>query len=135
MESYHKCLEEHRDNFSWAGRLFIQPQPVTLFGESIQWVDTSLYLAAALDNGSPGRLTSIRSERKLLKGWVCWVPSWTGEVISPSGTESCYTSSSSALWWIMCAPLGGPLFSPRREAAGVTIQESSPCCGCPLVRQ
>jgi hypothetical protein len=30
--------------FAPAGRRFIQPRPVTLFGEPIQWGDTILYL-------------------------------------------------------------------------------------------
>jgi hypothetical protein len=61
------------------------------------------------------RITSIRSARELPKVWACWVPSRTGEVISPSGTESCYTSSSSAPWWTMRAPLGGPPPAPTSE--------------------
>ena len=76
-------------------------------------------------HGSPGRLTSMRSGRKLLKGWVCCVPFWTGEAISPSGTESCCTYSSSAPWWIMRPPHGGS------KAAGITIQVSSTCYGPP----
>jgi len=32
-----------------AGRRFIQPRPVTLFGEQIQWVDTTRYLRVTLD--------------------------------------------------------------------------------------
>jgi hypothetical protein len=31
-------------NFTRAGRRFIQPRPVTLFGEPIEWVDTTRYL-------------------------------------------------------------------------------------------
>jgi hypothetical protein len=30
--------------FARAGRSFIQPRPVTLFGKPIQWVDTTRYL-------------------------------------------------------------------------------------------
>jgi hypothetical protein len=30
--------------FARAGRRFIQPRPVTLFGEPIQWVETTRYL-------------------------------------------------------------------------------------------
>ena len=30
--------------FARAGRRFIEPRPVTLFGEPIQWVDTASYL-------------------------------------------------------------------------------------------
>ena len=35
--------------FTCAGRRFIQPQPVTLFGEPIEWVDTTNYLGVTLD--------------------------------------------------------------------------------------
>ena len=39
--------------FARAGRRFIQPRPVTLFGEPFEWVDTTRYLGVILD----GRLT------------------------------------------------------------------------------
>jgi hypothetical protein len=42
--------------FARAGRRFIQPRPVTLFGEPIQWVDTTRYLWVTLNtrlNWSP----------------------------------------------------------------------------------
>jgi len=35
--------------FVRAGRRFIQPPPVTLLGEQIQWVETTRYLGIALD--------------------------------------------------------------------------------------
>jgi len=35
--------------FASAGRRFIQPRPVTLFGEPIEWVDTTRYLVVTLD--------------------------------------------------------------------------------------
>ena len=35
--------------FARAGRRFIQPRPVTLFGEPIQWVGTTRYLGVTLD--------------------------------------------------------------------------------------
>jgi hypothetical protein len=37
-------------------------------------------------------------------------------------------------WWIMLAQRGDPLPHPCPEATGVTIQVSSPCYWCPLVR-
>jgi hypothetical protein len=40
--------------FARAGGRFIQPRPVTLFGETIQWVETTRYLGVTLDK----RLTS-----------------------------------------------------------------------------
>ena len=36
--------------FARAGRRFIQPRPVMLFGEPIQWVDTARYLGVTLDS-------------------------------------------------------------------------------------
>ena len=35
--------------FERAGRRFIQPRPVTLFGEPIQWIETTRYLGVTLD--------------------------------------------------------------------------------------
>jgi hypothetical protein len=35
--------------FAHAGQRFIQPRPVTLFGEQIQWADTTRYLGVTLD--------------------------------------------------------------------------------------
>ena len=35
--------------FARSGQHFIQPQPVTLFGEPIQWVNTTRYLRVTLD--------------------------------------------------------------------------------------
>jgi hypothetical protein len=35
--------------FARAGRRFIQPRPVTLFGEPIQWAETTRYLGITLD--------------------------------------------------------------------------------------
>jgi hypothetical protein len=35
--------------FARAGRRFIQPRPVTLFGEPIQWVETTRYLGTTID--------------------------------------------------------------------------------------
>ena len=54
-----KCLSEWRIAtnvskstaiiFARAGRRFIQPQPVTFFGEPIQWIETNRYLGVTLD--------------------------------------------------------------------------------------
>ena len=35
--------------FARAPRYFIQPRPLTLFGEQIEWVDTTRYLGVTLD--------------------------------------------------------------------------------------
>ena len=109
--------------FGRAGRRFIQPRPVTLFVEPIHWVDKTRYLGWLYIHESPGRLTPIRSGRGLLKEWVSWVPSWLGRVVSPSGTEFCYISSSSAPWWTMRDPLPAPMSGGYRW---FTNQESSP---------
>jgi len=37
--------------FARARRRFIQPRPVTLLGEPIEWVDTTRYLGVTLDKG------------------------------------------------------------------------------------
>jgi len=37
--------------FARAGRRFIQPRPVTLLGEPIEWFDTIRYLGLTLDKG------------------------------------------------------------------------------------
>jgi len=37
--------------FARAGRRFIQPRPVTLLREPIEWVDTTRYLGVTLDKG------------------------------------------------------------------------------------
>ena len=55
--------------FALAGRRFIQPRTVTLFGEPIQWVETTRYLGVALDK----RLTwppNIDQFRKKTAQWM-----------------------------------------------------------------
>jgi hypothetical protein len=76
------------------------------------WIERERVELWTLIDDSPGRLTSIRSERKLLRGERCWVASWIGQLTSPSGMESCYISSSSAPWWIRRTPPGSPLPAP-----------------------
>jgi len=56
--------------FARAGRRFMKPRPVKLFGESIQWVDTTCYLGVTLAT----RLTwsphiDLIRKKKLSKGW------------------------------------------------------------------
>jgi hypothetical protein len=36
-------------SFARAGQLFIQPGPVTHFGDPIEWIDTARYLGVTLD--------------------------------------------------------------------------------------
>jgi len=52
-------------------------------------------------------------------------------MISPSGTESCYISSSSVPWWITRIQVEVRCHHPCPQATGVTIQVSSPCYWCP----
>ena len=82
--------------FSRAGRRFVQSRPVTLFGEPIKWVDTTRYLGVTLDKRLTWSPHIDQVSRRTAQRVACWVPSLTGRVISPSGTESCSTSSSSA---------------------------------------
>ena len=82
--------------FARAVRRFIQPRPVTLLGEPIQWVETTRYLGVILDkrlNWSP-HIDQVRKKTAQRMGMLD--PSRTGRVIYPSGTECCYISSSSA---------------------------------------
>jgi len=57
--------------FARAGWFFIQPRSVKHSEESIERVDTTRYLVVNLAKGSPGRLTLIRLERRLLRGLAC----------------------------------------------------------------
>jgi len=86
--------------FARARRRFIQPRAVTRFGEPMQWVDKTRYLGVTLDT----RLT--------LPPHIHQVRKKTAQRISPSGTQSCYRSSSSAPWWTTRVSHGGPLPAP-----------------------
>jgi len=98
--------------FARAGRRFIQPRPVTLFGEPIQWVETTRYLWVTLDKRLTWSPHIVQVRKKTAQRMGMLVPSWTGRVICPSGAECCYISSSSAPWWVMSAPRGVPLPAP-----------------------
>ena len=49
MENRHYVSKSSTIIFARAGRRFIQPRLVTLFGEPIQWVETTRYLGVTLD--------------------------------------------------------------------------------------
>ena len=49
MENRHNVSKSSAIIFARAGRRFLQPRPVTLFGEPIQWVETTRYLGVTLD--------------------------------------------------------------------------------------
>jgi hypothetical protein len=51
-----------------AVRRYIKPRPLTIFGEPIQWVDTTRYLAVSQHTDSSGWFTSIRSRKKTAQG-------------------------------------------------------------------
>jgi hypothetical protein len=56
-----------------AGRRFIQPRPVTLFGETIQWVETTRYLGVTLDTRltwSP-HIDQVRKKSAQRIGMLC----------------------------------------------------------------
>jgi hypothetical protein len=61
--------------FARAGRCFIQHRPVTLFGEPIEWVDTTRYLGVTLDTRLTWSPHIDQAGRGLPKDWVCSVPS------------------------------------------------------------
>jgi len=98
--------------FARAGRRFIQLRPVTFYGDQSNGSIHIVMWGMPKIHDSPGRLPSIKPGRELLEGWVFRVPSWVRRMIFPSETESCYTSSSSAPWWIKRAPRAGLLPSP-----------------------
>ena len=59
--------------FARAGRHFIHPRPVTLFGEPIEWFDTTRYLGVNLDRRltlSP-RIDQIRKRTAQMMGMQC----------------------------------------------------------------
>jgi hypothetical protein len=59
--------------FARAGRRFIQPRPVTLFGESIQWVDTTRYLGVTLDTRLTwsGHIVHVTKRTSQRMGMLC----------------------------------------------------------------
>jgi len=83
-----------------------------------------------LIHDSPGRLKSIRSERKLLKGWACWAPllNWKSDLSVRNGVLL-YKQLIRPVMDYACHAWRSPY--PCPEAAGVTIQVSSPCYWCP----
>jgi len=120
--------------FARAGRRFLQPRPVTLFGEPIEWVDTTRYLGITLDKGLTwsshidqvrkktaqrmgmlGPLLNRKSDLSVRTGVLLYK-----QLIRPMMDYACPAWRSSA---------------PCPEATGVKNQVSSPCYWCPLVRK
>jgi len=121
--------------FARAGRRFFQLRLVKLFGEPIELVDTTRYLRVTLDTRlawSP-QIDQVRRRTVQMMGMLC--PSWIGRVIYPSGTESCYISSSSGPWWTMRPRMEVRCPYLCSEGTNVKIQVSSPRYWRPLVRK
>jgi hypothetical protein len=81
--------------FARAGRRFIQSRPGTLFGEPIQWVDTTRYLGVTLDTRhtcSP-HIDQVSKKSAQRIGMLGPLLNRKSDL---SGMESCYISSSSA---------------------------------------
>jgi hypothetical protein len=119
-----------------AGRRFIQPRPVTLFGEQIQWVETTRYLEVTLHNRltwSP-HIDQVRKKTSERMG-----------MLGPLLNRKCDLSIRIGvlIYKQRIRPNDGLRVSrvevrcplPCAEAAGVTIQVSSPGYWCPLVRK
>jgi len=108
--------------FACARRCFIQSQPVTLFREPIEWVDTTRYITwslhidqvrkrAAQRMGLLGPLLSRKSDLSIRNRVLL-----LKQLIRPMMDYAC--------------PAWGPLPYPCPEATGVT-----PCYWCPMVRK
>jgi len=81
--------------FARAGRRFIQPRPVTLFREPIEWVETTRYLGVTLDTRLTwsSHIDQVRKRTAQRMGML-------GPLLNRKSdlsvrTESCYISSSS----------------------------------------
>jgi len=59
--------------FARAGRRFIQPRTVTLFGEPIIWVDTTRYLGVNLDKRLTWSPHIEQVSRRTAQRMGCWV--------------------------------------------------------------
>ena len=114
--------------FARARRRFIQPRPVTLLGEPIQWIDTTRYLGLALDT------------RLIWSPHIDQVRKRTAQKMGMLGPLLCQERSPAIQAAYpphegLCVPrVEDRCPHQRPEAAGVAIQVSSPGYGCPLVR-
>ena len=120
--------------FARAGRRFIQPRPVTLFGNQSNGCK-QIVMGVTLDTGLiwSSQIDQVRKRTTQRMGMLA--PSWIGRVIYPWGTQSCYISSSCGPWWNICAPRGGTLPAPMFVGYRFKIQVSSPRYWCPLVHK
>ena len=109
--------------FARTRRRFIQPQPVTLLGEPIEWVNTTRYLEVPLDKDLTwsSHIDQVRKKTAQRMGML-------GPLLNK---ESDLSVRNGVLLYkqLVRRPL------PCPETTDVTIQESSPCYWCPLVRK
>jgi len=116
------------------GRRFLQSPPVTLFGEKIQWVETTRYLGVSLDTRLIWSLHIDQVRRKIARRL-----GMQGSLLNEK--RDLFFRNRVLLYkqliqprWITRAPHWGPLSPPCPETTGVTIQVYSPCYWCQLVR-
>jgi hypothetical protein len=120
--------------FALAGRRIIQPRPVTLFREPIEWVETACCLAVTLDT----RLTwspHIDQVRRRAAQWL--------GILSPLFNRKSDVSvrNGVVLYKQLIRPFAGLCVRrvevrcphPCPETTGVAIQVSWPCYWCLLV--
>jgi len=61
--------------FARAARRFIQPRPLTLFGETIEWVDRTHHLGVTLDTRLTWSPHIDQARKRTAQKLVFWVPS------------------------------------------------------------
>jgi hypothetical protein len=118
--------------FARAGLRFIQPRPVTLFGEPIEWVDTTRYLRVTIYNGLIWwpHIDQVRKKTAQRLGIL-------GPFLNRKSDLS--VRNGVLLYKQLIRPMMPrvevhcPL--PCLEATGVTIKVSSPSYWSPLVRK
>jgi len=112
--------------FARAGRRFIQPEPVTLLREPIEWVDTTHYLGVTLDKGltwSP-HIYQVRKKTAKRMGML-------GPLLNRKSDLS--IRNGVLLYKQLMRPMMEYACPAWRSAA--RSQVSSPCYWCPLVRK
>ena len=118
--------------FALAGRRFIQPRSVTLFGEPIISVDTIRYLGVTLDKRLTWSPHIEQVSRRIAQRMGLLGPLLNRSDLSIRNGVLLYKQLIRPLMDYAC-PAWKSTACTRQEAAGATIQVSSPCYGCPLV--
>jgi len=121
--------------FARVGRRSIQPRPLTLFVEPIEWVDTTRYLGVTLDTRltwSP-HIDQFRRRSAQRMGMLCPLLN-RKRVLSVRNGVLLYAGHPAPDG--LCVPrVEVRCQLPCPEVTGVTIQVSSPRYWCPLVRK